>query len=126
MLITIDTTSAVPLSEQVASSARRAMAEGSLRPGDRLPSARDVARSLGVNMHTVLRGYQTLRSEGLIDLRPGRGAVVTEAAAQSKAALIMKVRELADVASALGMTEDEVVQLVRGALRSPGQPVPHV
>jgi GntR family transcriptional regulator len=64
--------------EQLAASVRSDASRGTLRAGDRLPAARDVADSLDVNMHTVLRAYQLLRDEGLVDLRRGRGAVVTD------------------------------------------------
>ncbi|GAB3310899.1 GntR family transcriptional regulator [Epidermidibacterium keratini] len=76
MLITIDPTSDVALHEQIASAARRAVANGEVTAGERLPAARDLAESLQVNMHTVLRAYNALRDEGLIELRRGRGAVV--------------------------------------------------
>ena len=56
---------------------RREMAAGRLLRGERLPSAKEAASLLDINLHTVLRAYQTLRDEGLIDLRRGRGAVVT-------------------------------------------------
>jgi GntR family transcriptional regulator len=78
MLLRIDPASAVPLFEQLAASVRYDASRGALRAGDRLPAARDVADSLDVNVHTVLRAYQTLRDEGLVDLRRGRGAVVTD------------------------------------------------
>ncbi len=78
MLLRIDPTSAVPLFEQLAASVRADASRGTLRAGDRLPAARDVAGSLDVNVHTVLRAYQALRDEGLVDLRRGRGAVVTD------------------------------------------------
>jgi len=78
MLIRVDPSSDVPLFEQVAASIRSVASRGGLRVGERLPAARDVADSLDVNVHTVLRAYQALRDEGLIDLRRGRGAVVTD------------------------------------------------
>ncbi len=80
MLIRIDPSRGAALWEQVSASVRTAIAAGKIRSGERLPSAREVAGSLDLNLHTVLRAYQELRDEGLVDMRRGRGAVVTEAA----------------------------------------------
>jgi GntR family transcriptional regulator len=80
MLFRVDPTSTVPLFDQLAASVRTELARGTLRAGERLPSAREVAAALDINIHTVLKAYQELRDEGLIDLRRGRGAVVTESA----------------------------------------------
>ena len=77
MLLRIDPASPLPLFEQLAASVRFDVSRGTVRAGDRLPSARGVAESLDINVHTVLRAYQILRDEGLVDLRPGRGAVIT-------------------------------------------------
>ncbi|MVO86224.1 GntR family transcriptional regulator [Streptomyces sp. p1417] len=119
MLIRIDPSSAQPLAEQVAASVRRALGEGTLRIGDKLPSAREAARLLGVNMHTVLRGYQALKAEGLIDLRAGRGAVVV--AAPRRAGLWTMTCQLVTEARRAGMSDEEVVALVGSALAgSPG------
>jgi GntR family transcriptional regulator len=81
MLIRLDPDSARPLFEQIAASVRSDVLAGRLRPGDRLPAARVVADAVDVNVHTALRAYQELRDEGLIDLRRGRGAVVSASAA---------------------------------------------
>ena len=103
MLIRVDPASDVPLFGQVAASVRADAATGRLRPGDRLPSAREVAAALGVNLHTVLRAYQELRDEGLVDMRRGRGAVVT-GAAEPLAQLRDDVVALTARARALGLS----------------------
>src|SRR6478752_7539950 len=94
MLFRINLDSDAPLFEQLAASVRTDAAAGRLQPGDRLPSAREVAASLGVNLHTVLHAYQDLRGEGLIEMRRGRGAVVTDAA-RPLASLHSEIRSLA-------------------------------
>ncbi|MFE9117459.1 GntR family transcriptional regulator [Streptomyces sp. NPDC007172] len=117
MLFRVDPASPQPLGDQIAASVRGAIAEGKVTPGERLPSARSLADSLGVNLHTVLRGYQRLREEGLIELRRGRGAVVVDdGGARRRAALMQQVRQLVQQARELGLTEEEVVGLVRQGL----------
>lgn len=116
MLFRVDPTSPVPLGDQIAASVRGALAAGRARPGERLPAARQVADSLGVNVHTVLRGYQKLRDEGLIELRRGRGAVVTADAPAARAALLAQAHRLVADARALGLGGDEVLDLVRACL----------
>ena len=119
MLIGIDPASPVPLGDQVAAAVRRNIATGAIGPGDRLPAARDLAASLDVNVHTVLRGYQQLRDEGLIELRRGRGAVVSAAATADRAELAEAADRLATVARRLGLPEGDVLDTVRHALRQP-------
>lgn len=76
MLVRIDTTATEPIYSQIAREVRSAIARGVVAAGTRLPAARDLARSLDVNMHTVLRAYAELRDAGDVEMRPGRGAVV--------------------------------------------------
>ncbi len=64
MLWQVDPSADAPLYEQLAASVRAEMAVGRLARGERLPSAKEVAAALDVNLHTVLRAYQLLRDEG--------------------------------------------------------------
>lgn len=118
MLLRIDPGSDSPLYDQLAGSIRADMAAGRVRPGDKLPSARDVAASLDVNLHTVLRAYQELRDEGLLDMRRGRGAVATQAAGELFS-LRADIEALGAKARALGLTADALASLVRDELRQP-------
>ncbi|RPI11891.1 MAG: GntR family transcriptional regulator [Lysobacterales bacterium] len=54
--------------------------EGELTDGDALPSVRNVAAEFGLNPLTVLKGYQQLVDEGLVEKRRGRGMYVTPGA----------------------------------------------
>lgn len=117
MLFRIDASAPEPLFAQMAAQVRAAAARGDLAPGERLPSARDLAASLDINLHTVLRAYQDLRDEGLIELRRGRGAVVTARAAQDMTALHAAVTELARTARRLGVSRDTTLALVKESLR---------
>ncbi|MEU1970069.1 GntR family transcriptional regulator [Microbacterium sp. NPDC019599] len=112
MLIRLDPQSDAAIFAQIAASVRADLAAGRLGPGDRLPTARDVARALGVNLHTVLRAYQDLRDEGLVDMRRGRGATVTDAAAPL-AELRDDVVALAAKARRLGLSPDTLAALVK-------------
>ncbi|MFS0695355.1 GntR family transcriptional regulator [Streptomyces nitrosporeus] len=118
MLFRVDPSSAVPLGDQIAACVRRAVADGSVAAGERLPAARALADSLGVNVHTVLRGYQRLREEGLIELRRGRGAVVTAGASPLRAQLLDSVRTAVAQARELGMAENDLLALVRTELNA--------
>lgn len=107
MLCLIDTSRSEPLFEQIAASVRAAIANGDVREGERLPTARDAADSLNINIHTVLKAYQTLRDEGLIELRRGRGAVVL-ASKPSDVRLATLARELLVEAKTLGIDATEL------------------
>ena len=125
MLITIDAAAEEPLFAQIAGSVRTAALHGQVHPGERLPAARELAASLGINVHTVLHAYQSLRDEGLIELRRGRGAVLTSAAVPAAAptaasatgtdvsALAQAAVHLVDEARRLGVGRESLLTLIK-------------
>ncbi len=116
MLIRVDSALPSPLFEQVAASVRRSLVRGELRAGERLPSARELAESLDLNVHTVLHAYQLLRDEGLIELRRGRGAVV-RAEALAAADLLDDVAALVRGARDRGVSPTMLTALIEEASR---------
>jgi DNA-binding transcriptional regulator YhcF (GntR family) len=109
--VEIDPASPVPLHEQVAAAIRRAIAEGEAKAGERLPPAKDLAAVLGVNANTVFRALRTLREEGLVEFRRGRGVSVTGIAPQ-RSAVIAKARELVAIARRYGYRPDELAEII--------------
>ncbi|PJJ63886.1 GntR family transcriptional regulator [Compostimonas suwonensis] len=114
MLLTIQPASREPLFEQLVRGIRSQIAEGTLVTGERLPPARVLASSLDINVHTVLRAYQLLRDEGLIELRRGRGASV--AAPAERGELPRLIEQLTDESRRLGVAPATVMAMMRQEL----------
>ena len=74
--LSVDRQADVPLGAQLASRIRSAMRDGTLAPGDRLPSVRDIAESAAVNVNTVRAVYARLEAEGVVRREHGRGTFV--------------------------------------------------
>ncbi len=111
MLFQVDTSAKAALYEQIVVQIRRGISDGELVVGDRLPPARQLAESLDVNMHTVLKAYGTLRDEGILEMRRGRG--VTVAAAALKANRLRELAgQIAAEARSHGIGRNEVINLV--------------
>ncbi len=71
-MIRIDLNAPEPLGEQIRSEIRDAIARGETRPGESLPTVRQLAADLGINLNTVARAYRLLESEGLVTTIRGR------------------------------------------------------
>ncbi|HEX6483318.1 MAG TPA: PLP-dependent aminotransferase family protein, partial [Ktedonobacteraceae bacterium] len=73
----LDHTSSVPLHRQIYQWMRRAILDGQLQPGQRLPSTRTLASELGVSRNTASTAYEELQAEGYIERTVGSGTKVT-------------------------------------------------
>ena len=114
--IRLDPTIPGPLFDQLASSLRASIVDGRVGYGERLPAARELAKGLGINVHTVLRAYRVLRDEGLIELHPGRGAVVAKRLGHHTA-LAGAIHDLVDEARLNGVDAPALLSLIREAYR---------
>jgi len=104
-------TDSTPLYEQVAAEVRRAIADGEVKPGERMPLAKDLATVLGVNTNTVLRALRILQEEGLLELRRGRG--ITVAGTAERGAVLARARELVAFARRNGYQPEELIAIIR-------------
>lgn len=103
----VDRDAELPVGLQLAWKIRGMAARGALRPGDRLPSVRELAGFAGINPNTARTVYASLEDEGLLNTEHGRGTFVTTAAAE--------LREL-DRIAARAMQEARAAGLDAGAL----------
>jgi GntR family transcriptional regulator len=108
--VNIDHRASTDLHEQVAAEIRRAIADGEANPGDRLPPARDLATVIGVNTNTVLRALRTLRDEGLLEFRRGRG--ITVAGTPDHASVLVRAQELVSYARRHGYPPQELARMI--------------
>lgn len=107
----IDPTAGTPVFAQIEESIATQIATGAIVTGARLPAARELAGSLGVNVHTVLRAYQGLRDGGQVELRRGRGAVVVGAPTADR--VREAVTRAAGEAKAAGIPIGTLLALIR-------------
>ncbi|HZD68919.1 MAG TPA: GntR family transcriptional regulator [Actinomycetes bacterium] len=74
----LDRTSGVATYLQLVHQVKQALRLGLLRPGEQLPTAKEVVAQLGINPNTVLKAYRDLEREGLVAPRPGQGTFVQQ------------------------------------------------
>ncbi len=77
-LLHVNPGDAVPIWRQIEEGMRQLVAAKTLKPGDPVPSVRELARQLQVNPATVAKGYQRLTADGLLMIRRGEGTFVAE------------------------------------------------
>lgn len=125
----VQPTSGVPIYRQLIDQVRAMVSSGRLKPGDRLPSVRQVAADLEVNMMTVSKAYARLEAEGVLERERGLGMRISaqrpsiEAehqktpVAERQEQLRPTVEELATRAWQLGLTEEQTIAIVKQVLK---------
>ena len=125
----VQPTSGVPIYRQLMDQVRSLVSSGRLKPGDRLPSVRQMAADLEVNMMTVSKAYTRLEADGVLERERGLGMRVPEtasrdAAAAPKASVAERQQELRPIADELAtrawqlkLTDAQTLDAVRQVLK---------
>lgn len=93
MLLKIDFESDIPIYTQLRNQIVEGIALGHLREGDELPSVRQMAEDIGINMHTVNKSYNVLKQEGFIKLDRRKGAIINLSFEDTKESTVSKLKE---------------------------------
>ena len=107
-----------PIYEQIRDGLRKLIVTGALSADEKLPSVRALAAQLAINPNTIQRAYNELEGEGYIYSVPGKGScAAANAAADSarRAELLTQVRELLSELRYLGVSQQELLNLVKEA-----------
>ena len=78
MIIRIDVNSDEALYVQLMNQIKNGIAKSYLKPGDKLPSVRQLSSDIGINMHTVSKAYNLLKDEGVIIINRRKGVLVSD------------------------------------------------
>ena len=105
-----------PIYEQIRDGLKKLIVTGALTADEKLPSVRSLATQLSINPNTIQRAYNELENEGYIYSIPGKGSFAcgdVNADESRKRELEEKIRELAAELRYLGVSEEELLTLLR-------------
>jgi GntR family transcriptional regulator len=120
----LDTACGVPFYRQIIDQVFLAVADGRLAPGTQLPTVRQLAVDLSVNLNTVAKAYREMEIRGIVETQQGTGTFVAEqrshaGAAERKKALDRLVDELLAKAGSHGFNMEEVADAVAARAAGP-------
>lgn len=120
--VAVDQSSAVPPYEQVREQLARAISDGTLVAGTRLPTVRRLAGDLGLAANTVARAYRELEQAGLLQTR-GRAGTFAAPPDGHRAQVASAAKDFAALARRLGLEPAVAIEMVTAALQAQ-QPAP--
>jgi GntR family transcriptional regulator len=116
----IEFNSGIPVYKQIINQIGAALASGTLKEGDRLPTIRGLHEQLGVNPNTVAKAYRELELKGIIVSERGNGSYVNaraEAAKLTKSEQQVRLssfyRRMLTEAAGCGLTESELINYIK-------------
>jgi GntR family transcriptional regulator len=120
----LDMHSGVPVYRQLIDQVLGAVATGTLRTGDQLPTVRQVAVDLAINPNTVMRAYREMEIRAILDTQQGAGTFIAEQKAaapkeERKRQLVQLAGEFISRAGLLGLTLEELMQALRDMSHEP-------
>ena len=125
MFFSININNGVAIYQQIVRQVKFAIAEGSLQPGQLLPGGRSLSVELAINPNAVVRAYQQLQAEGVLESMRGRGMVVCQGAAkfcrqERKTIIADGLKTVLTEALHAGLSPEEIEELVRKQLNKLG------
>lgn len=114
----LDIQSGVPVYRQIIDQVTGGMAAGALKPGDQLPTVRQLAVDLTINPNTVVRAYRELEIRGVLETQQGTGTFISQQEikrdeVERQRRLSQLVSEFAARAGAGGFTVKELIEELR-------------
>jgi GntR family transcriptional regulator len=121
MFIQIDHGDGLPVYDQIVRQVKFAVADAVIRPGELVPSVRELARELAINPNTVARAYRCLQDDDVLARVRGTGLAVAPASrkrcrAERTEMIRTRLRQVLGEAIRSGLPEDDIVTLVRREL----------
>lgn len=106
-----------PIYEQVKHGLRQMVLDGTIAPGGKLPSVREMAVKLAINPNTIQRAYRELEQEGIVFSVPGKGSFASDDLTKERAAIeegYEKLDEIVLALKALGISAEEICRRIIG------------
>jgi GntR family transcriptional regulator len=119
MILRLSPSSGVPVYLQIIEQVKHAIATGGVNAGEQLPSVRQMAEDLLINPNTVARAYRELEQEGIIELKHGAGAFISESIAPPSKSIHKAqavVKSAIEQLASFNLAEEEIRRLIENEL----------
>ena len=97
MILNLDFNSDIPIYTQIREQIIKSIASGDLKINESLPSVRNMAEEIGVNLHTVNKSYNLLKDDGYINIDRRKGAIVNKLPLDKTSDNINKIESMLDL-----------------------------